>query len=279
MEPIPYRRPWLSVISLLSAAAFAFAVCSAVSCSRGGRTAPMAPDAGEVAGDVPDGSLGLEAAPAADGSRDEAGVAPRDGEKGIAGDLPSEEAEAMFVSMDIPAEVRARMMGVSYPEGAAVPLEDLRYLRLPYIGFDGRTRVGEMVCNKAIAEDLLSIFRSLYEARYPVRSIRLVDDFGGSDEESMAADNTSCFNYRAVSGGRKLSKHAYGLAVDVNPLENPYVRGTSVKPAAGAPFADRSRAFPHKIDSSDLCCRLFREHGFSWGGNWRSLKDYQHFEK
>jgi len=139
--------------------------------------------------------------------------------------------------------------------------------------------VGEMVCNKAIAEDLLSIFRSLYEARYPVRSIRLVDDFGGSDEESMAADNTSCFNYRAKTGMRSLSKHALGLAVDVNPLENPYVRPSGVRPAEASPYADRTKEFAHKIDRNDLCYKLFREHGFSWGGNWRSLRDYQHFEK
>jgi hypothetical protein len=140
--------------------------------------------------------------------------------------------------------------------------------------------MGEMVCNAAIAQDLLDIFRELYLAKYPIRSIRLVDDFDGSDEDSMRADNTSCFNYRTVPGQKKLSRHAMGMAVDVNPLENPYIdtRG-AVHPAEGAPYVDRTQDFPHKIDREDLCYKLFREHGFSWGGAWTRSKDYQHFEK
>ena len=116
------------------------------------------------------------------------------------------------------------MRGVSYPEDAEVKLSDLRYLRLSYVDFDGQEQVGELVCNKAIAEDLVAIFRDLYEARYPIRSIRLIDDYSGDDEASMAADNTSCFNYRKKTGMRELSKHALGLAIDINPFENPYVR-------------------------------------------------------
>ena len=187
--------------------------------------------------------------------------------------------QPVFTAGTIPPEVESRMRGVSYPEGAEIPLSDLRYLRLSYVDFNGKPQVGELVCNKTIADDLLSIFRSLYEARYPIRSIRLVDDFGGDDEVSMKNDNTSCFNYRRKTGMRALSKHALGLAVDVNPLENPYVRPSGVKPAEAVPFADREKDFPHKIDKNDLCYRLFREHGFSWGGTWRSVKDYQHFEK
>ena len=95
----------------------------------------------------------------------------------------------------------------------------------------------------------------------------------------MAADNTSCFNYRPKTGMRELSKHALGLAVDINPLENPYVRSSRVCPAAGATYADRTKDFPHKIDRNDLCYKLFRERGFTWGGAWRSVQDYQHFEK
>ena len=189
------------------------------------------------------------------------------------------KTEAVFTAEPIPAAVEARMRGVSYPENAAVKWSDLRYLRLSYVDFDGREQVGELVCNKAIADDLVAIFRDLYEARYPIRSIRLIDDFNGSDDASMEADNTSCFNYRRKTGMRELSKHALGLAVDINPLENPYVRPSRVRPAGGAAYADRTKDFPHKIDKSDLCYRLFREHGFSWGGSWRSVQDYQHFEK
>ena len=188
-------------------------------------------------------------------------------------------AAPVFTAEPIPAAVEARMRGVSYPDDAEVKLSDLRYLRLSYVDFEGGDRIGELVCNKAIAEDLLAIFKALYEARYPIRSIRLIDDFGGDDEASMAADNTSCFNYRRKTGMRELSKHARGLAVDINPFENPYVRPSRVRPAGAAAFADRTKDFPHKIDKDDLCYRLFREHGFSWGGTWRSVQDYQHFEK
>ena len=185
----------------------------------------------------------------------------------------------VFTAEPIPEAVEARMRGVSYPDDAEITLSDLRYLRLSYVDFDGREQVGELVCNKAIADDLVSIFRELYEARYPIRSIRLIDDFGGDDEASMAADNTSCFNYRKKTGMRELSKHALGMAVDINPFENPYVRPSHVRPAGAAAFADRTQDFPHKIDKSDLCYRLFHARGFSWGGTWRSVQDYQHFEK
>ena len=187
--------------------------------------------------------------------------------------------DTVFAAMAIPPEVEARMRGVSYPEGATVPLGDLRYLRLSYVDFSGAVQTGEMVCNQAIAKDLVDIFRQLYLAAYPIRSIRLIDDFGGSDDASMEADNTSCFNYRKAVGLRRLSRHAEGMAVDINPLENPYVRGQSVRPASAKPYADRDKDFPHKIDRTDLCYKLFREHGFSWGGAWRSARDYQHFEK
>ena len=184
-----------------------------------------------------------------------------------------------FLCDTIPPAVEARMRGNSYPEDATIPLSELRYLRVAYYDFYGVQHMGELVCNVAIAEDLLEIFRALYEAKYPIHSIRLVDDFGGSDEASMRADNTSCFNYRKKTGMRELSKHARGLAVDINPFENPYVRPSRVRPAGASAYADRSQDFPHKIDKDDLCYRLFRAHGFYWGGTWRSVKDYQHFEK
>ena len=205
------------------------------------------------------------------------------------GSVPAEpEAEShaesvpmapVFTAEPIPSAVEARMRGVSYPEDAEIKLSDLRYLRLSYVDFDGREQVGELVCNKVIADDLVAVFRDLYEARYPIRSIRLIDDFGGDDEASMAADNTSCFNYRKKTGMRELSKHALGLAVDINPFENPYVRPSRVRPAGASAFADRTKEFPHKIDKNDLCYRLFHARGFSWGGSWRSVQDYQHFEK
>lgn len=211
-----------------------------------------------------------------------AGCGPRQGSAPVtlAEPVAAETAFVpVFTAEPIPAAVEARMRGVSYPDDAEVKLSDLRFLRLAYVDFEGREQIGELVCNKAIADDLVAIFRELFEARYPIRSIRLIDDFGGDDEASMEADNTSCFNYRKKTGMRALSKHALGLAIDINPFENPYVRPSRVRPSGASAFADRSKDFPHKIDKEDLCYRLFRAHGFSWGGTWRSVRDYQHFEK
>lgn len=192
-----------------------------------------------------------------------------------------------FFQVPVPDSVMARMQGVSLPvaEAARYGLrrDDLRYLRLLHYDFDGHVREGEMVCNAAIADDLIDIFKRLFEAKYPIASVRLIDDFGADDERSMRANNTSCFCFRAVAGTKKLSKHARGLAVDLNPLQNPCVKTrkgrTVVQPSTATRFTNRSRKFAHKIDRNDLAYRLFLEHGFTWGGSWRSLKDYQHFER
>ncbi len=187
-----------------------------------------------------------------------------------------------FVSEEISDEVFARMQGRSFPEGCTISREDLRYLKLLYKDTEGITHEGEMVCNKAIADKLTDIFRKLYDADYPIEKMVLIDEYDGDDDASMSDNNTSCFNYRVVSGTTKLSKHAMGLAVDLNPRYNPYihtVNGTkTVEPANGEEYADRSRDFTYKIDKDDLAYKLFREAGFSWGGSWKNSKDYQHFQ-
>ena len=194
---------------------------------------------------------------------------------------PVDPGLSAFSKDTISEPVRLRMTGKSYPEeGAQIELSDLRYLKLLYYDYNGRVRKGEMVCNKAIADDLLAIFKELYKAKYPIASIRLIDDFDADDLRSMEANNTSCFNYRtATNSDVVLSAHARGMAVDVNPLQNPYVKGDIVEPEAAREYADRTVDFPHKITAEDLCCKLFRSHGFQWGGAWNSVKDYQHFEK
>ena len=185
----------------------------------------------------------------------------------------------VFVSEPVPQTVRERMQNVSLPDDVEIGFGDLRHLLLPYIDFDGWIRVGEMVCNRLISNDLLEIFKELFEKGYQFCSIRLIDDFDGSDEASMQANNTSCFNYRMMSGSNVLSLHVKGLAVDVNPLQNPSVKRGKTYPSTALPYADRNADFAHKIDVNDACYRAFRSHGFSWGGLWRSAKDYQHFEK
>lgn len=190
----------------------------------------------------------------------------------------------VFTSVEMPDSIWTKMQGCSYPQGCEVPRSDLRYLELSYVDFEGHEHLGQMVCNRHIADDLLYIFRRLYEARYPIASMRLIDDYGADDARSMAANNTSCFCYRRVAGSTALSKHSRGMAVDVNPLYNPcvYVRSGRVLPPEGRAYAhgrDRRKDIPGKIDVTDLCYRLFVSRGFRWGGVWRSLKDYQHFEK
>lgn len=184
----------------------------------------------------------------------------------------------------IPDSVFLRMQGRSWPEGCTVRRADLRYLRLSHFDAEKKEHVGEMVCNKAIANDLLEIFRELYRQKYPIQRIRLIDDYDAEDERSMRDNNTSCFCYRKVSGTTKLSKHAMGMAVDVNTLYNPYVRTGKnkrriVEPATAVKYVDRNKSFPYKIVKGDLLYRLFIQHGFKWGGSWRTVKDWQHFEK
>lgn len=185
----------------------------------------------------------------------------------------------VFVSQPIPKEVELRMRGRSLPDASKVDIDQLRYLTLPYYDFDGNIKKGEMVCNKIIAHDLLCIFRALFSHEYPINSIRLIDDFDADDEASMQANNTSCFNYRNRVGTSMLSRHAYGMAVDINPLQNPCVRGKRVRPSTAEEYADRSKDFEHKIDENDYCKEVFTSFGFKWGGRWNSTKDYQHFEK
>lgn len=187
-------------------------------------------------------------------------------------------------------EIILRIAGLSYPRDSitnpakdVIPLQDLRYVKIRYIDFDGKAQNGELICNQKIAQDLVEIFSELYDRQYPLASVRLVDDFGGDDLASMEADNTSCFNFREVTssgGGRhKLSLHAYGLAVDLNPLYNPYVKKGKILPQSAKPYANRKNVNPYRIDHEDLAYQLFTSHGFTWGGDWKSLKDYQHFEK
>ena len=181
-------------------------------------------------------------------------------------------------------EIIAKITGVSYVENENISLDDLRYVHILHYNFNDEVVEGELICNKAIAQDLLEIFYELYLAEYKIEKVCLIDEYDGDDTASMEDNNTSCFNYRVVDGTTNLSKHAYGLAIDINPFYNPYVvfkedGSTYISPEGSEPYTDRSADFPYKIDENDLCYKLFKEHGFTWGGNWNSCKDYQHFQK
>lgn len=188
-----------------------------------------------------------------------------------------------FSQQEITDSIFVRIEGKSFKEDCTTPREDLRYLKVLHYNKEGEVLEGELICHKDIAGDLLAIFRELYQAKYPIERMVLVDEYDADDEASMRANNTSAFNFRRASGMRTLSKHSTGMAIDINPLYNPLVKHreghTKVYPSNAQRYADRTQDFPYKIVKGDLCYRLFKKHGFSWGGDWRRSKDYQHFEK
>lgn len=193
-------------------------------------------------------------------------------------------SEDFFRSSVIPDRVKEKMEGCSFKAMAGIRWEDLRYLRVLHRDADGNAIVGELVCNQSIAVDLMEIFRALYQANYPIEKMRLADEYGGDDDASMRDNNTSCFNQRTITAGGMISRHSYGMAVDINPKYNPYVQTKAngqvvVKPEGSEAYLDREVASPYGIRKGDLCYRLFKKHGFYWGGDWTRGKDYQHFEK
>lgn len=192
-----------------------------------------------------------------------------------------------FYYAPLTEEQKAFITGCSYPDTTdklAISYDELAYLHVIHYNFEGNLAEGELICNVAIAEDLKDIFYELYLNEYRIERMELIENYDGDDTKSMEANNTSCFNYRVVEGSSNLSKHAYGLAIDINPFYNPYITynddmSVNISPQGSEPYADRSADFPYKIDENDLCYKLFKEHGFTWGGSWNSSKDYQHFQK
>lgn len=170
------------------------------------------------------------------------------------------------------------MAGVSWHRGCPVGFNRLRLLTVSHWGFDGEVHRGRLVVHRDHARAMLGAMRKLYRLRFPIRRMRLVDAYGADDRRSMDADNTSAFNCRTVAGTNDWSEHAYGRAIDVNPVENPYVSGDGyVSPPAGAPYTDRSRRVPGLIHRRGPVVEAFADAGWEWGGNWSWPKDYQHF--
>ncbi len=189
-----------------------------------------------------------------------------------------------FYYMALSDDLKKRITGMSYPkddDDTQISYDDLNYIKLCYYDFEAEVHDGELIVNKKLAKEVTEIFYELYKAEYPLESVRLVDDFGepGDDNLSMAANNTSAFNYRKVTGSKKLSRHSYGAAIDINPVLNPYIDGDRVAPENGAEYVDRSLDLIGMIDHDDLCYKLFTQRGWTWGGDWSGDKDYQHFSK
>lgn len=195
-------------------------------------------------------------------------------------EIPTMLTDVFFVTA-LSEPLKNRITGVSYPveEPEGISYEELRYVHVLHYDQNHEIKEGELICNQLIAEDLIAIFQQLFEAEYPIERICLIEEYDGDDALSMAANNTSCFNYRTIAGSTSLSNHSLGLAIDINPLYNPCIsKGGMVQPEEGECYAERSGEFPYKIDREDLCYQLFTEHGFIWGGDWEEPKDYQHFE-
>lgn len=193
------------------------------------------------------------------------------------------EFDELFYIKKIDDNIKTRINGKSYKDDCDVPYDDLRYIRVLHKNFEGKTQIGELIINKSVAEDVLDIFKELYDADYPIERMVLIDEYDAEDNTSMAANNSSAFNFRFVDGTTKRSSHSDGLAIDINPLYNPYVRTRNGKevvlPENGTEYADRTKENPYYIKKDDICYQAFSKRGFTWGGEWKSSKDYQHFQK
>jgi hypothetical protein len=191
----------------------------------------------------------------------------------------------------IPAKIQKQMKRAgSWKPGCPVPLRDLSYLRLPYIGFDGKRHTGELIVHRTVAMEIRQIFDELFKVGYPIHQMKLVSIYNANDSKSIDHDNTSAFNCRPVTGGKKWSNHSYGKAVDINPIENPYInrrgyiRNTYSRKEYGKTRIRRHYDKSNPNDFSvilpeDKIVNLFKKYGWRWGGDWHSIKDYQHFEK
>ncbi|WP_245966678.1 M15 family metallopeptidase [Sphaerisporangium album] len=201
-------------------------------------------------------------------------------------DSPSTAPSASASATEPPAftskvsDVTPGTLKQSWREGCPVPPRDLRKITMTYWGFDKKPHTGELVVNEAVADDVVSIFKQLYDWRYPITRMETIDKYGASDFDSIEADNTSAFNCRRVAGSSSWSKHSYGKAVDINPRENPWVEPDgSVAHDNARRFAERPLHKPGVINDGDRVVRLFEKYGWEWGGYFNGAKDYQHFAK
>ncbi|MGM9988520.1 MAG: M15 family metallopeptidase [Bacillaceae bacterium] len=159
-----------------------------------------------------------------------------------------------------------------------ITYDDLAYIQVTYIDFNGDKQLGELIVNKQVADEIVAIFKELYSKRYPIAKITLIDEFNANDEQSMLANNTSAFCYRTIAKTNYLSNHAKGLAIDINPLQNPHVLNNQTFPATSFAYKNRSSIRQGMIVEGDDCYKAFISRGWTWGGDWKN-PDYQHFEK
>ncbi|WP_352418927.1 M15 family metallopeptidase [Proteiniborus sp.] len=194
--------------------------------------------------------------------------------------LYNEDTSPVFKYSNISDEIKEKMIRVSWKEDSPVKLEDLAYINVTYWGFDNAEHVGEMIVHEKLALEVLEIFKELYEARFSIEKIVLIDEYDANDDLSMADNNTSAFCSREVTGKKGVfSEHSYGVAIDINPIQNPYIKGDIVLPEEGSFYLDRNNVRKGMITKGDVCYNAFKNRGWVWGGEWNTLKDYQHFQK
>lgn len=194
--------------------------------------------------------------------------------------LPSLAMNNYFFSINpIPENIQKEMQFYTWQDYCPVAISDLAYLQLSYWGFDQQTHVGDLIVNKQISNEVVAIFKELYLAHFPIAQMTIIENFQGDDNRSMAANNTSAFNCRPIVGSNRLSKHAYGLAIDINPVYNPYINGSVVLPSNAKNYTDRTLNQAGMITHDSVAYKIFKHFGWTWGGDWQNPKDYQHFEK
>ena len=186
----------------------------------------------------------------------------------------------LFQATPVPESLAARMRQHSWREGCPLPIADLAYVHVSHYGYDGVVHEGELVVHKDLVGEVLAIFKALFKRHFPIEKMRVIDDYQGDDDASMADNNTSAFNCRFVAGKPGVySKHSHGRAIDINPRTNPMVAGGAVFPPAGSEFLSRKKKALGILRTSDRAVREFTRRGWIWGGDWTLMKDYQHFEK
>ena len=180
----------------------------------------------------------------------------------------------------IPVRIKASMQNTTWDSFCPVSIDDLAYVTASYWGFDNKVHTGHLIIDQKLAIEVVEIFEELFVNKFPIQQMRLMSEFNGSDDLSMSANNTSCFNCRYCTSSNKiLSKHAYGRAIDINPVYNPFVKKNTILPPNGHEYTNRNKKLKGMIKKSDACYNAFIKRGWRWGGDWKSLKDYQHFEK
>ena len=186
----------------------------------------------------------------------------------------------VFKSRPVSAALLDRIRRTTWHPGCPVAPEDLRQLTLSFRDFENKTRTGTLLVHRDLADEVVTLFESLYDVGFQIERMVPIEDYGGDDNASMAANNTSAFNCRDTTGKPGVfSNHSWGRAIDINPLTNPYVKGDTVLPPAGRRYVDRTKGFPGSILKDGFVVREFERAGWTWGGRWPDRQDYQHFEK